>query len=285
MKKLIKLLLALVVLLVVALVVVGFFVDGIARSAIETSATQALGVETRLETARIGFFTSTFSLAKLEVDNPKDVADGQFLTLGDGSIEVSTASLLGDVVTVPELRLKDITVHLVKTATGSNYETILDNLDKFQGGSSGGGGTGDAAGGSSEDEGKRFIINRLLIENVNVKVEPAKDLNLGAVEVPIERIELKDIGSESDKGVLLSDLSGIVIESILKRASVSGQLPGMIKGALDGKLSDLSGLQDAGAKALDDLIKGGVPSDPKKTLDDVKKKLGEGLTKGLPFGK
>lgn len=285
--KLVKILLVLLVLLALSLLGVGLFIDGLAKSAIQTASSEALGVETRVETVRIGFFSSTFSLKGLAVDNPKDIGEGQFLSLGDGSVELSTMSLLGDTVTVPELTLKDITVHLIKTAKGSNYETILDNLDRFQGGSGSAGGSsgGGAAGESSESEGKRFIINKLLIENVKVKVEPAKELNLGAVEVPIDRIELKDIGSESDKGVLLSDLTGIVIEAILKKASVSGQLPNMIQGALDGKLGDLSGLQDAGINALDGVLGGGASGvDPKKTVDDAKKALKDGL-KGLGIGR
>ena len=40
---------------------------------------------------------------------------------------------MADKVEVPEFTLKDITVNLIKTAKGSNYETILDNLEKFQG--------------------------------------------------------------------------------------------------------------------------------------------------------
>lgn len=284
--KLIKLLLTLVVLLVVALIVAGFFIDGIAKTAIETAGTQALGVETRLDKAHVGLLKTGFSLSGLEVDNPKDAGEGQFLKLGEGSIAVSARSLMEDVVTVPEFTLKNIDVNLIKTATGSNYETILDNLEKFQGSS--GGTSAPSSGGesaSSEEGGKRFIINKLLIENVNVRVQPSKELNLAEVTVPIDRIELKDIGSESDQGVLLSDLAGIVIESILKKASVSGQLPNMIKGALDGKLGNLHGLKDAGAKALDDLMKGGVPNNPGEAVDGLKKKLGDGL-KGLPgFGR
>ena len=275
--KLLKPLLWLAILLVVLLIGAGLFVDSLARKGITTAATDALGVETTLESVNVGCFSSSFSLHGLSVDNPKGAGEGKFLTLGDGSIAVSAASLMSDKVEVPELTLKDITINLVKTATGSNYETILDNLNRFQGGDSSGGGAGSTSSGSSEEEGKRFIINKLLIENVKVKVQPSKELNLGAVTVPIDLIELDDIGSESDQGVLLSDLAGIVIEAILKKASVSGQLPNLIKGALDGKLEDLTALQDAGIKALDGVLGGGTPGDPDKTVDDLKKKLDDGL--------
>ena len=193
---------------------------------------------------------------------------------------------MSDVVEVPELILKGIEVNLIKTLTGSNYETILSNLDKFQGGgSSAGQSTGDSGASSESGEGKRFIIKKLLIEDVKVKVQSSKELNLGAVTVPIDRIELDDIGSDSDKGVLLSDLTGIIVEAILKRASVSGQLPNMIKGALDGKLGDLSALQDAGVKMLDGVLGGGsTGQDPAKAVDDIKKKLGDGL-KGFGLGR
>jgi hypothetical protein len=114
-------------------------------------------------------------------------------------------------------------------------------------------------------------------------VVPVAELNLAEVKIPIDKIELEDIGTESDQGVLLADVAGIVVEAILKRASASGQLTGLIKGVLDGKLGELSGLADAGIKALGDLLGAKTGGGGNVNgLDDAKKALD--ALKGLGIG-
>ena len=108
------------------------------------------------------------------------------------------------------------------------------------------------------------------------------------VKIPIPLIELTDVGSDSDKGVLLADLAGILVESILTRASISSDMPAMVAGSLKGQLGKLSGLKDAGAQLLDGLgkqIGGVIPGgiDPGKVIGDPSKAI-KGLTDKLPFG-
>ena len=263
--KLLKIMLWLVVLLVVGLVVVGFSVDGLAKSAIETAGTEALGTKTTVKSVDIGLFSGTVTLEQKEIANPDGHGGGNFFELGKGSVEVSAASLLSDKIEVPKLELSKIRVNLIQGLKGSNYGTILDNLKKFQG-------EPDAE--KATGEGKRFIIKKLVIDDIELDVSPVKELGIKPVKLPIERIELDDVGSESDKGVLLSELAGIVIEAILKRASVSGGLPGAIRSGLNGQLPDLKGLADAGIKKLP--VPEGVPTN----LDDAKDKVKKGL-KGL----
>lgn len=265
--KLVKLLLGLVLLLVVALVVAGFFIDGIAKTAVEEGGSRALGVPTTLKGIDIGLLGGTATLEGLKVSNPKAFGSGSFLELGKGSVAVSATSLFSDTIRVPELTLSAVRVNLLQSLDASNYGTILDNLQRFQGGGS-----------ASSEDGKRYVIEKLNIEDVVVTVAPMQGLDLAKVTIPIDRIELKDVGSESDKGVLLSDLSGIVVEAILKRATATGQLPGLVQGALGGKLGGLHGLQDAGLQVLQGLT--GGPSDIKKTVEDATNGIGEKL-KGL----
>ncbi|MDF1700483.1 MAG: hypothetical protein P1V36_04925 [Planctomycetota bacterium] len=252
--KLLKILGGLVVLLVLVLLVVGFFIDGIAQSAIETAATEALGVSTTVDSCHVGLLRGTFRMEGLKVANPKGYGDAPFLRLRSGGIEVAAATLADEKVEVPEFTLDGIRLGLIQNAQGSNYGTILDNLDRF--------GKSDA---STEGEGKRFVIKKLVITDVVVSVVPVPELKLGALDLPLERIELTDVGSDTEKGVLLSELSSIVVQEILQRATSSGQLPAMIQGALGGKLGSL---------------KGAVESEARKHLDNAKKDVTNRL-KGL----
>lgn len=251
------------VLLVILLGVGMFYADSLAKSGIEAGGTSALGVETTVEECDVGFFSGTFAMKDLNIANPEGYDDASFLTLGDASVEVSAASLMSDKIEVPELSFKTIRVNLVHGADGSNYGKIMDNLEKFQGQSD-----------EDKGEGKRFVINRLLVEDVVVKVVPMKEL-FTEVSIPIDRIELKDVGSDSDKGVLLSDVAGILVEAILQKASLSSDMPAMVGGALKGQLGKLTGLSGAGVKMLDDLGKqlGNVPGGVGDKIKDITKKI------------
>lgn len=270
----------LVVLLFAGLLVAGmFFADSLAEAGIEAAGAQALGVKTAVEACDVGFLSGTFAMRGLRVANPEGFGDAAFLALADASVAVSGWTLMSDTIELPSLTLNGIRVNLVHGVGGSNYGALMKNLEKFQGsgsppGSAAPGSAGTAAD-ASDEEGKRFVIRRLLVEDVVVNVVPLKEL-FTEVSIPIDRIELKDVGSDSDKGVLLADVAGIVVEAILSRASVSSALPAVVGDALQGQLGQLSGLRDAGTKMLDDLGKqiGGVPGG---VGDAIK-----GLTKGLP---
>lgn len=277
MKKLLKLVIGLVLLLLVALFAVGFFADGIAKEAIETGGTYALGVDTAVDGVDIAFLGGTFTLDGLAVANPEGYGDGRFLELGQGSLDVATMSLFSDRVDVDLIDLSGIRVNLVQGLQASNYGKILENLERFQGGDAAGG-AGSAAADSGDE--KRFLVKKLRMSDIQVVVVPVPELNLAAVTVPIDEIVLEDIGTESDKGVLLSDLAGIVVESILTRASATGNLPNMIQGTLDGQLGQLHGLTDAGVGALEGIL----PGEAKPAVDAAKDALGEGL-RGLGIGK
>ena len=270
----------LVVLLFVVLLFVGmFFADSLAEAGIEAAGAQALGVKTAVEACDVGFLSGTFAMRGLRVANPEGFGDAAFLALADASVAVSGWTLMSDTIELPSLTLNGIRVNLVHGVGGSNYGALMKNLEKFQGsgsppGSAAPGSAGTAAD-ASDEEGKRFVIRRLLVEDVVVNVVPLKEL-FTEVSIPIDRIELKDVGSDSEKGVLLADVAGIVVEAILSRASVSSALPAVVGDALQGQLGQLSGLSDAGAKMLDDLGKqiGGIPSGVGDAL--------KGLTKRLP---
>ncbi|MAB88888.1 MAG: hypothetical protein CMJ90_05465 [Planctomycetes bacterium] len=277
----------LVVLLFAGLLVAGmFFADSLAEAGIEAAGAQALGVKTAVEACDVGFLSGTFAMRGLRVANPEGFGDAAFLALADASVAVSGWTLMSDTIELPSLTLNGIRVNLVHGVGGSNYGALMKNLEKFQGSGSqpapeapaGGAAPGEGEPSSvdaSDEEGKRFVIRRLLVEDVVVNVVPLKEL-FTEVSIPIDRIELKDVGSDSDKGVLLADVAGIVVEAILSRASVSSALPAVVGDALQGQLGQLSGLSGAGAKMLDDLGKqiGGVPSGVGDAL--------KGLTKRLP---
>lgn len=238
-KKSIKLvLLAFLVLIVAAGGAVALGIDRIARVAVEAGATFALGVKTTLASMDIGVFSGTVAMGDLNVANPEGFTAPRFLGLKKGSLAVSLGSLMGDKVEVPEISLSGVELSLERKLGKSNYGVILDGLKKFE--------SGEKPAAESKG-GKAFVIRRAVVEGINVDVNM---IGLGGdltrVPVTIERIELRDIGSDSAGGAQLAEVSSIILKAILQAvATKAGDvLPADIAGELTAGLDGLKSLGD-----------------------------------------
>lgn len=270
-KVVLKLGLVVVLILVVAIAAGAFYIDSIARQGIEGGSTYALGVPTSLDKADVGLLSGEFSMAGFNVANPEGFTSPHFLALSAGSVSVSLGSLRQEVVELPTLILSGISMNLERAGDKSNYKVILENLKRFESG----GGPPDK---KPEEGGKKFVIRNLEIRDVNVHVNliPAGG-ELTKVDVPIDLIQLKDVGSGGES-VRMSDLAGVILKTIMTVAvQKGGQLPGDIAIELTNGLGELQNLGDQGITVL--LGDGGVVQTFGKTAEELGKQAEEGAKK------
>jgi hypothetical protein len=261
MKKLFKLLVILIVLLIGAAVAAYIYLDTIAKAAIQRGSTYALGVDTTLNSVHLQPFAGELSLNSLEVANPKGYQTNHFLTLKDGDVAVTLSSLTSDLVEVPRIRLADIDMNLEKKDGKANYQVILDNLK----------GSETQPAPKTEEQGKRYMVRELSVKNVTVHVDALGPL--GKVNVPIDNIELRNIGSDTGKGVLLKDLSGVIVKAIFAAIAekAGGLIPDDIAGDLKNGLAQLTDITKiADVQKLGDVVK-----DVSKPIEDITKSVGD----------
>jgi hypothetical protein len=235
MKTLLKVLIALGVLLVVAALVAFLFLDGIVKAAIEKGGTYALGVETTVANADLDALGGDLKIGGLRIANPEGFEGEHFLAVGTGEMQLSLGSLREDTIEIPLLTMADLVVLLERKGDGSNYGTILDNLEKLQS-------EGEDEEAEPGDE-KRFVIRKVEVRNVRVHASlSAIGGELTDVDVPIELIELEDV--TSDGGSTMKQLVGILVEEILKAVLEKGAvgLPGDIVQGLTRSLGKLGGV-------------------------------------------
>lgn len=268
---------ALALVLISAMLVI-VFVDGLAKRGVERGGTYALAVPTTLDSASVGLMSGSFSMAGLEVKNPEGFTAPHFLKLNDGSVNVSLGSLTKDVVELPTLTLSGIDMYLVKEGGKANYQVIMDNLKRFE---------GEASKEPAGEEGKKFVIRRVEIKDVNVH---ATLLPIGGaantVDVKIPEIILTDIGS-GGKSVSMAEVMNIVIKAVFATAlQAGGALPGEIADGLKGGLAQLGSLGDLGVGVAAQVggqaveVIGGVAGEAGKALEGVGKGV-EDATKGI----
>jgi len=253
MRKLIRLVLVLVVLLIAGFLAALFYIDSIAKAAVERGGTYALGVDTKLKSADVHVFGGEFTLSGLRVANPQGYEADHFLRLGEGDVAVSLASLREDVVRLPTLTLKTLDVNLEKKEGKANYEVILDNLKKL------------SSGEKPAEGGKKYVIDSVVIRRINVHVKALGQ----TLDVPIDRLKLKNVGSaQGADGMPLSQVAGVIVQAVFEAVvqKAGNVLPAEVLGDLQKRLPDLANLSK-----LANI----------EEIGDIGKVLGEGLGEGL----
>lgn len=270
MKKIKRLILAVVVLGVVGMASGVMYIDRIARLGVEAGATYALGVKTTLGGMDVGILTGSVALSKLHIANPQGFDTPHFMDLSHGSMAVSLGTLTSDTVTLPELKLGGLDLNLERKGTASNYKVILDELKKFESK-----GEGAASGKATTAEpgpsggGKKFVVKQVVIDGVKVQVNllPVGG-NLSRVPIVVPRIELNDVGTGPGGGVEMGKLVGIVLRAVLDSVvrSGGGLIPDDMAGELRAGLDALGNLGGVSAKVIGDVT---------TVVDGQVKKLGE----------
>ncbi len=278
-RKLIAIIIIIVVVLGFALGGVVLYIDTIARHAVERGATTALGVTTTLDSADVGILSGEFSMQGLNVANPDGYQSPQFLDMNSGAVQVSLGTLREETVLLPHLTLDGLDLNLEKRGGKANYDAILDNLKK----------TEETDEPAPDESGKRFVIEKVTITDIMVHIDLLPEGGaLTRTELPIERIELTNVGSESEKGALLSDLSGVLIKAILTAVvNKAGDLPGLALDGLEQGLGQLSSIGEIGVQFTGESltqITGGIgdlgeniSGEAGKALEDAGKQIQKGI--------
>lgn len=293
-KKLLKIAAVLVLVFVVLVVVAFMYIDSIAKTAIQSGGTYALGVETKVSSVSIGVFRGHVAIDGLNVANPPGFASKHFLDMKHSHVDVTLGTLMDDVVVLPEFVIENLDIHLDKNASGANYRVIMDNIAKIQGTSSSPAPTPTKAEGES---GKKFVIKKLRLSNITISAQligapgaVGDVLNKATdVNVKLDTIELTDVGKTGTgvggTGVSMGQLAGIIVQAVLSAAAdkAGGLLPGDMFNDLKSGLGGLKPLADmgvgmvgSGAKLIGDVGKGAA-----EAVGDVGKKVGEGLGEGV----
>jgi putative FmdB family regulatory protein len=264
-----RLLVACAVALVVLVVGAMISIDAIARVGVQVVGSKVLGVATTVDAVRLGLLSSHSSVRGLRVANPQGYTDPLFLELGTASLTARLGELVGERTTIRNITISDLVLTLEQDASGKlNAQRISDNLPDSD---------GDAKTAPKPDQGptRDFVVKEFRIERVTVRLRNLVGGRQGLVEVKLPDIVLKDVHSDGSVDVLASEISGVVISSVLQ-ATVAANIEGLSSAVTDGirdTLKDFVGDLPADLRGPVESIRGG--------LGDALDKAGEGIQKGV----
>ena len=256
-----KKLIVIVVVAVLGLLIAGLIaIDSIARVGIEVVATKVLGVQTTVRGTRLALLGGTSAVTGLDVANPKGYTDPLFVSLGEASLTARLPELMSDQVRVRQVTVSDLTLTLEKDASGKlNSDRISDNLPS----------TGEQKADASKPsagKSRTIVVNELRIERVKVRLRDLVGGKKGVVEANLPDIVLKDVKSDGSVDVLASQVSGVVIGSVLQ-AVVTSNIEGLSSEVAGGIRDSLKNCTDA------------LPSDLRGPVESIRGNVGEALDK------
>ena len=255
-----KILLAIVGALLLAIggVVAGsyWWLDSVAKQAIEVQGSDALGVTVELDSIRIGVMSGEARLKALTVANPPGCTKEQLFTLGEGTVELTVRSLMEDTIVIPRIELDSLDVNLEPVENGKyNSEIILENIARSL----------ESATAREDETEKKIKVEYLVVRNIRVHYKTEMWI---AVPILIDKIEMRDIGSDGS-GVNMEELSSIVTAGIFAGIwrEGAGKLPRAILEGLGTGLKALGGGALKGVKIVGDVAGGAVKAVGKGITD------------------
>jgi len=258
-----------VLVVVVAIVVAGafFYVDIIAKKAIEQGGEMALGVPTSLDAVHISLLGGEASMSGLNVANPAGFQTPTFMGLGKGEVTVSLGSLLGDTVKVPKVSLSHIRINLEQLGKKNNIDPILARTKSLSSKK------GKSTPSSESKEGKKFIIEYFSLDDVQIDASLDFLGQVSKVNLVLPKIELRNLGAK-EQGLPMPELIQKVVQAVLSVAQKSsGQLSPALAKLLAGELSGLDSIKTE--------VVGQAKARVEKQVEELQKKIDEQVPKDL----
>ncbi len=241
--KWIRRLLVLAVVLVLLVVGAAFLlIEPAVVTVVEKGGTHALGVETRLQDAKIGVLSGEFGLAGLSIDNPPGFEAEHFLDLSVTDVKVAMGSLMTDRVEIPRVLVSGVSLVLERNANGTNYDVLLENLERLSGPEQDGEPPADGEGdgeppAEEEAPGKKLVIQELVLRDIGAKVSLfAVNGERKTIPIDLPEITIHNLGGED--GATVDVVYSQLIEELLEAVVAAGgdQLPLEFLQDLEGEL-------------------------------------------------
>jgi hypothetical protein len=269
--------LIIVAVVLVALGITGWLtIDSLAKTAIQTAGSQALGVDTRVDSVSLHLFRGEAAVQGIVISNPPDCKTPHLMKTGSLNAAVKITSLFTDTVVISKFEIDDLDINIEQPKLGvTNVTTVLNNITA---------GAGPKPAESKEAEGKKFKIEHIAIRNTVAHIQVLPIGGKAAVlDVKVPEIVMDNVTSDNAAGIAMPELMRRLIPAILM--AVVDKAKGIIPDADLKKLSgDISATTQALGRGAANLVKQAGGEAGKQILEGIggaTKVLEEPLKKGV----
>lgn len=266
MKIIVKFVIFIIIFALIAITGVTYYLDSIAKKAVEFGGSKALGVTTSVDKLHISLLDGSSSLGGFTIANPKGFSAGNFMELKQGNVAININSLLSDTVNISEISLSGLHLNLEQSNQSSNVKALLANIPRAQKSTPKAKTTTTAKSSPNSATGKKFTVDLIVLDDIGVTAElQALGTQLSNVSLTVPRIELTNVGQQQG-GMLIAELIQYVVEQVLNEvANNSNSLSPAVAAMLQGDLASVDGLKAGAMRAAS----GEMEKATKKLLKDL----------------
>ena len=229
------------VLIVAAVVAVGFFLDSIVKTGVETVGPQITKVDIKLDSVRLSLLGGSAKIKGLIVGNPEGYKSPQAISVGSADVAVSPGSVLSDKVVVKSIVVESPEITFEGGPMKNNLTAIMDNVNAAAGGDK----TEESKPGAEKPT-KKLQVDEFTITGAKVHI-------IGGQTIPLPDIHLTSLGTGAE-GITPADLTQRVLSAIVT---------GTLKAVAEKGVSEVSkqageavgGAVDKVGKGIGDLFK------------------------------
>lgn len=267
MKKFLLFLLILAIVAVVAGAILLSRVGDVVKYAVEEYGSKY--AETPIKVEKVGFslFGGSASIENLDIANPEGFSKASLLNLGLAHFALKPTSLLGEVVDIQDITIKNPKFLLEfegRNLQQNNIKKLLDNIQKNTPKSEGGEKPVESTPETEQPKDpKKLMIRNLLLEGVQVNVKTGDKTQ----QVTIPTIHLKDLGVAAG-GATGAELSKEVLDHVLQdivKVAAKEVIEGQVKGMVEDVKKDIAKeitkeIGEEKAKEVGKALEGLIPS-------------------------
>lgn len=217
MKKWLVALAALVIVLAAGVLVLILSLNGIVEKAVNEEGPKYTGTSVHLDKADISLFSGTGTFSGFTLGNPEGFSGPWAAKVDSATVTLDTGTVLDDTIVIPGIVI-DSPELVYELGNGtSNFDAILRNVKKKDGGNGGEGSAPSGLDGAENDRtDRKVIIDELVIRHARTTLS-IPQLKL-SVTVPLPDIRLTDIGRKS-AGATIAEASAIVLAELTRTLS------------------------------------------------------------------
>ncbi len=174
------------------------------KSGIEEYGPTALGADVNVAEVNLSLAEGSAQVLGFEIGNPAGFAGPHAMKLDEIKVVLDPEQVSEQVIVLKQILIDGANVAAVAQGQRTNFQQLLDNIEKATGSSDSGGGE------TSSSEAPKFIVDQLDFTNASASL--TSDV-LGEVAVDLPDIRLQDIGRKSN-GVTGAELAQQILEPV-----------------------------------------------------------------------
>lgn len=258
---------------------------------LSSAGSAALGTRFAVDSISMALFLGEFGVGGLEVGNPEGFTTPNCFRVDRLDVDADLKSFLGDVATIEELRIRGPEVTFEINQQGTNYGRLMERLKARRGDAAGAGPPERAAPAAkppsepgaapaAESGGKKFLVRKLVLEDVRVRLAQSALLTTETTFV-LPPITMENLGNAAASGPaqpltlpgLFEQILGVISLAVTQAGGVPKDLSSLLSGELSG--ASLGSARTVIGNLRESLGKTGgmVEKDLKKDLKQLENKL------------